>query len=436
MRWIFRLVGALVLVVLVLVAGVFMLPAERVAGIAADQLRRVTGRDVTISGDVGLTFWPVLGVRAEGLEVGNASWAKEPAMLSTASAAIGIDAAALLSGEIRITNIEAQSPAIRLESRADGRASWEFTDASGAAQIETQTAPTRPAQAITIQKLTITDATLIYDAEGADTLRYEGVDLALDWPEPTAPAQIAATVRPAGTPVRVTATISDFAAFLAGAPRPLVAQLSGDGGTAALEGRASLDGAVEGALSLDLSSTAGFLSALGLAAPDLPQGLGQRVNATGQIVLTPDRRLALRGLNADLGGNRLRGDLDAELNGTPRVTANLNAGTLDLRALTGGGGQGGGGGTGPAGWPRSPIDASGLAAFNGVIALSADSVDLGALKLGRTVTRLTHDRARMVFALSDVAAYGGRLAGEFVMNNRNGLSVGGKLEARGVDMNP
>jgi AsmA protein len=42
----------------------------------------------------------------------------------------------------------------------------------------------------------------------------------------------------------------------------------------------------------------------------------------------------------------------------------------------------------------------------------------------------------MVFELREVAAYGGTFAGEFVMNNRNGLSVGGKLQARAVTMQP
>ena len=49
---------------------------------------------------------------------------------------------------------------------------------------------------------------------------------------------------------------------------------------------------------------------------------------------------------------------------------------------------------------------------------------------------MTNDRSRMVFALRDVATYGGKFVGEFVMNNRNGLSVGGKLNALGVEMQP
>jgi len=143
--------------------------------------------------------------------------------------------------------------------------------------------------------------------------------------------------------------------------------------------------------------------------------------------------LALRALDVDLGGNRLVGAADVSLNGTPQVNAQLQAGTLDLRGATQGGGNSG---TMPAGqgWSKDRIDASGLAAFNGQIALTATSVDLGQFKLGETRTLLRNDRSRMVFELREVAAYGGVMSGEFVVNNRSGLSMGGKLYARKLGM--
>ena len=204
MKWIIRIFGVLLLIIAVAIGSLFLLPADRIARIAADQLRNLTGRDVKITGDVGITFWPILGVSAGGLEVGNASWAKDGAMLSATNAAIGVDALAFIRGEIKITNIEAQSPTIRLEHRKDGRASWQFSDGGSDAQIET--APTAPASTprpLTIQRLNITDATLIYDAEGSDLVRYEGVDLSLDWPERAGDAVINAALRPAGDRVSV-----------------------------------------------------------------------------------------------------------------------------------------------------------------------------------------------------------------------------------------
>ena len=433
MRWIIRIIGVLVVALIVAGIGLLMLPADKIAGIAADQLRKVTGRDVSITGDVSMTFWPVLGVRAGGLEVGNADWAKDGAMLSTRNAAIGVDAAALLQGEIRITNIEAQSPTIRLESRKDGRASWQFSD--GSAKIETETTPGKPAQPITIQKLVITDATLIYDAEGSDLVSYQDVDLTLDWPERAGGADVDAILRPAGKKVALKARIGSFGAFLAGAVQPISARVTAGGGEVSLSGRGSLQGAVAGDVKVKTGDTAAFLAALGVPGVALPQGLGQSADVAMTLTLTPDRRLALRDVVADLGGNVLSGGADIALNGTPQINAQLNAGALDLRSLTGADDAPSTGGS-SGGWPKADIDASGLSAFNGAIALRADRVDLGALSLGPTRSLLTNERSRMVFELREVAAYGGQLSGEFVMNNRNGLSVGGKLRGTGVEMQP
>jgi AsmA protein len=68
------------------------------------------------------------------------------------------------------------------------------------------------------------------------------------------------------------------------------------------------------------------------------------------------------------------------------------------------------------------------------MAFSADSIDLGDLKLGRTRTLMTLDQSRAVFALREVRGYDGLVTGDFVVNNRAGLSVGGTLRAEGLDM--
>ena len=443
MKWIIRAIGILLLILVVAVGSLFLLPADRIARIAADQLRNLTGREVTITGDVGLTFWPVLGVTAGGLEVGNADWAKDGAMLSAANAAIGVDAMALIRGEIKITNIEAQSPTIRLEQRRDGRASWQFSDGGGEAAIETApTAPARSPRPLTIQRLNITDATLIYDAEGSDLVRFDGVDLSLDWPERAGDAVIKAALRPAADRVSIEATINRFDQFLNGDIRPLRARVDTKGGGVSLTGRAGLAGAVAGDLWLKTSDTGRFLAALGVADIALPQGLGKTADINLDLTLTPDRHLALREVVADLGGNALTGAADITLNGTPDVNAQINVGALDLTGLAGSAPSGIAPASStpalasPTGWSKAPIDASALSAFNGEIALRADSIDLGTLSLGATRVLLRNDRSRLVAELREIRAYAGVISGEFVVNNRNGLSVGGALNATSIAMQP
>jgi AsmA protein len=437
MKWIGRIIGALLLIVVILIGALFFLPADRIARLAAEQIRTQTGRDVSITGDVSMTIWPVLGVSAGGLEVGNADWALQGSMLTAQNVEIGIDVSALLSGEIKITNIEATSPTIRLESRKDGRASWVFSTASGDAAIETEVAPDRAPQAFRLQRLAITDATLIYDAEGGDLVSYTGVDLALDWPERLGAADIRATVRPAGANVDVVARINGFAGFITGQVQPVVVKITAAGGALSLNGRASTAGDVAGRMVLKLSDTDKFLRSVGAGGAELPRGLGRTVDMKADVTLTSDRRLSLRELTADLGGNTVTGAADISLNGTPQINAQLSAGALDLTGATQGDSSGGGSGSSStaavgSGWPKARIDASGLAAFNGAIALNASSVDLGSFKLGKTRALVKNERSRAVFELLEIQAYNGTVLGEFVMNNRGGLSVGGKLFASGI----
>ncbi|MEO0381292.1 MAG: AsmA-like C-terminal region-containing protein, partial [Pseudomonadota bacterium] len=323
-----------------------------------------------------------------------------------------------------------------LESRADGRASWIFTDASGEAQIETEVAPdTRTPKAVWIEKLSVMDATLIYDAEGSDLVSYSNVDLTLDWPERLGAATIDAKLSPVGQDVELTATIGSFAGFITGQVQPITASVRAGQGALTLDGRGSTAGDVAGQLTLEMPSTDDFLVALGLPAPGLPEGLGQSLNLSTQMTLTSDRVLSLRDLIIDMGANALAGAADISLNGTPQINAQLSAGSLDLSGSSSSEtASASGSASVGAGWPKDTIDASGLAAFNGEIALSAKEIDLGQFKVGQTRALLRNDNSRMVFELREVAAYAGTVTGEFVMNNRSGLSVGGKLFASGIDM--
>ena len=262
----------------------------------------------------------------------------------------------------------------------------------------------------------------------------EGVDLTLDWPERLGPAEIEAHLTPAQSVVSASAVIDGFAGFIVGDVQTLRVNVETEAGTVSFDGRASTAGAVAGRLQLDATNTDGFLRALGLPAADLPAKLGRSVRAQTDLTLTSDRKLALREVDVDLGGNRVTGAADIALNGVPQVVAKLNAGALDLSGLEEGGA--GAGGTTPAssGWPRSAIDASGLAAFNGDIELNAQSLDLVSFKLGKTRAVLRNDNSRMVVELREVAAYDGVVTGEFVVNNRSGLSVGGQMNIRALQM--
>jgi AsmA protein len=88
------------------------------------------------------------------------------------------------------------------------------------------------------------------------------------------------------------------------------------------------------------------------------------------------------------------------------------------------------------GWSTDPIDVSGLFSADGALALRVRSLDLGLAEIGPVEVDATLTRGRLVLDIGRVGAYGGLLAGEFVVNGRGGLSVGGDLSLAGVQLNP
>ncbi|MBV1926050.1 MAG: AsmA family protein, partial [Rhodobacteraceae bacterium] len=126
MRWVFRIIAIVLFAVVVAVAGLFFLPGERIAKIAADQVKAYTGRELVFDGGVSVTLWPVLGVKTGAVTFGNADWAGSKPMLSAQSLAIGISAPDLLRGDIRVNRIVADTSKLRLSTREDGQGNWQF----------------------------------------------------------------------------------------------------------------------------------------------------------------------------------------------------------------------------------------------------------------------------------------------------------------------
>ena len=131
MRWIIRVVLALLVFALVLIGAVFLIPSEKVAALAAREFSKITGRKLVISGSVRPSFYPVLGVKTGPISVANADWSTEGPLLAASSMEIAVDMTALLAGDVRITGLAVTDPVIVLERGKDGLANWDFRAASG-----------------------------------------------------------------------------------------------------------------------------------------------------------------------------------------------------------------------------------------------------------------------------------------------------------------
>ncbi|MEM9579922.1 MAG: AsmA family protein [Pseudomonadota bacterium] len=189
-----------------------------------------------------------------------------------------------------------------------------------------------------------------------------------------------------------------------------------------------------GPIQASVPSTAGLMQSLGLPAADIPAGFGRAITASTALNYSGNT-LALSDLSAQLDQNAISGSASIALGGAvPNINASLAAGALDLTALSGGSDE-----SAPSagsGWSTDAIDASALGLINGNIALTASSVDLGTVKFGGTNVGIAIDNSRALISINQLQAYQGNFAGQFVANNRNGLSVSAKLNVASVALKP
>lgn len=438
MKLILRILSALVITASVLLVALLLLPGEKVANLAADQIEAQTGRKLTFGGKVSFTFWPVLGVKSDRVAFSNADWAGPEPLLTAERLTIGISGADLLRGKLRVTEVSAVLPHLNLSEREDGLGNWVLDGAESATQADAPAVAPENQEAvlpISIERLTLLGASLKYSPHGGDPIEMSQVDLALEWPDPSGTVNLDLTVRPAGEPIQIKAELGTFAAFLGGAVSSVGASVEAEGGWLRFDGRADLSGDASGRVTVKTTDTATLLAGLGQGALEIPNGLGEALTLGADATYTADGRLALRDAELDLDGNVLTGALDVALGAVPQFTAQFDAGDLSFPGLTAGGtaaDEDGTDGAAQDGWSQAPIDASALALANGTASLSFDSLSAAGYDLGPSQLSFTLERSRGVLKLQPAALFGGQVQGQLVANNRNGFSTGGKLTYNGI----
>ncbi len=433
MRLIIRVISAVVFAVALFLGLVLLLPGEKIANLAADQLERQTGRTLAFAGPVRFTFWPTLGMKADGVTLSNADWAGPEPMLRAERLTIGLAAADLIRGDIRVTEVSAILPELNLTTRKDGLGNWVFDDTPVEASTAAENTPSEPLD-LTVESLSLVGATLRYAAHGAEPVEMTQIDLRANWPDPQGTAAIDLTLRPSGSPVRLQGEIGTFAQFLAGTVASVGMTIETAGGTARFDGNADLAGDAQGRLTAEAEDLSAVLAAVGQSI-DLPAGLGPNAVLAADVTYTSEGNLRLRDMLVGSGANQLRGALDFSTAGErPMLTAQLTADALDFSAFasTSAGGGDGGGSASAAGWSQDTIDASALGLMDAKLGLSFTSLKAGDITLGASALTLNIDRARAVLGLQPATGFGGTMEGQLVANNRNGLSVGGTLSFNNI----
>lgn len=432
MRWIFRIILLLVVVVAIAISALFLMPSERIARLAEAKFLENTGRVLTLSGDVSPQLFPRLGVQLEGVSIANAEWSDAGPMLEAERLELGVGLMSLISGDIVVEAAEVVSPVIRLERRADGVANWDFVSDLGGDDDSAGGTPD-----VSLPRAVLSNGSVRF-SDGATGESYDlsdlNVELLLADLAGAGDIKIDAMMRE--QPVSLTGQINGVQGFLDGGLSGVDVKVGIGGTTISFAGDAGLEPLqAKGQFDADLADQKALFGVIGQTPPVIPLGLGQKARITGGLTLTDATSLFLRDVDIALDQNRLQGDVDVSLSDAPQVTARLRAGDLDFSAMSTDTTDGdGAANAGAGGWSDARLDVSGLGALNGQLDFQAASVDLGSIKIVDANMRGTLDRSRLVLDLTNVGAFDGAVTGQFVVNGRGSLSVGGDLQASGVAM--
>lgn len=438
MRLFLRFILVIFALLAVAIAALLFMPGDKIAQFAEDQFETATGRSIQIDGDVRTSIYPLLGVRTGTITIANADWSDAGPMMQAEGMSIGVDLMALFNGNVRIKKVEVVAPKILLEVAKDGRNNWDMTPA-GAAAATTSTSADSSIPAFSLGRGMIRNASLTYvDHASGEKISLSEMDADLKLPEFTGPAEISLSARLNGQAIAMDADIAAFDRFLSGAVGKLATTLQVGGSKISFDGKGGFSPvAADGTLKADLSDMAALFGAIDMAAPDLPKGMGRNANITGQVTYTAKGTAHLRGGVIALDDNVFSGGADLFLDGVrPRLKANFTADALDFSVLAASVDDTGQSVEVASGWSTDKIDTSGLSVLDADVSLQAKSINLGTVQLGASNVSAKLERSRVVFGLKKIETYQGVISGEFVVNGRGGLSVGGNLKAAGLAMTP
>lgn len=83
-----------------------------------------TGRDMTINGSVGVSYWPVLGLKAQDVTLSNVEGGRAAAFITADEIDIGVELRPLLDRQVNVRRLVFQRPVVALEVDANGQPNW------------------------------------------------------------------------------------------------------------------------------------------------------------------------------------------------------------------------------------------------------------------------------------------------------------------------
>ncbi len=463
-RFLSFLLVLVALIVGVLFAAPSFIPVESYKPQISALVKEQTGRDLTIDGDISLSFLPRLAVSVNDVTFQNASWAPSPHMAKMEQLEIVLKIFPLIRGEVALDRFIMRRPEIDLAVSKQGVGNWVFDTPSQAAPASETTPETAsPSQTggfspqvtdIQLGEISLIDGLVRY-SNLATGETYEASDINLDVSLPSldSPLGVDGSVVWNNDTVELSLDVAEPRAFSMGEGSDLDLNITAPKVAASFAGNGKISPmlTINGATSLNIPSVRELAAWAGQPMAE-GDGFGA-LNLNGTVAVAGDKyaftgaTLAFDGMNGTgdltVDAGRSRPKLTGEL-ALDRLDANVYlAGSASSTAEPQGSSTGAGSGDGPgnsaaaSGWSDAPIDLSGLKAIDADLDLSVGEILFQDLTIGKSALDILINGGKLTAKLTELALYEGSGVGQLILDGSGTTpSVGANFNLSGLSAYP
>ncbi|MGE6181828.1 AsmA family protein [Aeromonas media] len=186
---IYILLGLALAAVVAIAALVSLIDPNQFKPQLAEQVRKSTGRELVMEGDIGWRFWPSLGLSLEKVQLRNPAGFAEPDLLRFAQGDASVALLPLLSHRLEIGKVTLSGAHLFIQTRADGSSNLNGLVKASAADKQPSASESQPAAAaaseekpwqISLQGVALVEASaLVRDDRSGAVSRLDRLDLDL-----------------------------------------------------------------------------------------------------------------------------------------------------------------------------------------------------------------------------------------------------------------
>ena len=299
----------------------------------ASRARDLTGREVTLKGDIRLALLPAPALRVTDVALASLPGAKEAEVVRLKALEVRIALAPLLSGRIEVETVRLVEPVFALEILRDGRRTWDFAPAASAttpAQPGRAPDPARgSAPAVRLDSFVVENGAVVYrDAAAGIEERIETISARVTAATLEGPFESSGVFRARGLAINYVAGIGKLAD-----DRAIPVNLNLNVAGAKLQSTGTVSGLSQapryrGKVKIEGESLAAVLALAAAGMPPSPP-LAQPFAVEGALAASA-AMLELKDLDLRLGESRGTGTVAAKLQGGVNAAIQVSINRLDL----------------------------------------------------------------------------------------------------------